>query len=382
MWATFLLVLVPLLGIYSVSNEREHQNVDAIAAALPAWRIATHGDLTLDEHANLGVPWLVNTGERVVSQRPPGTILTGVPFYLVAQSDVKNGLPSLTPSAFAGTVTAALAMAMLHVAFRRLVSASAAVVAALVAGLATSTWTISSDQLWPHGPVQLWMATAVVLMGSRRHLATGLAFAMAIFTRPVTAFAAAGTGLSLGWLRRHWKPVAAIGGGALLGVAALSLYNITVFDTRAPINPFYGGNVVGNSLSRSPGWYAANVGAMLVAPLHGILLWSPLLLVLAPGLRRAWAVAPEWVRSAAVGGAFYMLVHLWLNRQSGGLAYNYRYPLAMLTLAAPLLLLAYREWVARSGPRVKRYFAIAVGISVTIQAAEAWVTHQSLFLLS
>lgn len=77
-----------------------------------------------------------------------------------------------------------------------------------------------------------------------------------------------------------------------------------------------------------------------------------------------------------------MLVHLWLNRQSGGLAHNYRYPLAMLTLAAPLLLLAYREWVARSGSRVKRYFATAVVLSVTIQAAEAWITHQSLFLLS
>ncbi len=203
-----------------------------------------------------------------------------------------------------------------------------------------------------------------------------------MLTRPVTAFAAAATGVTLGWLRRRWRPVVLVGVGAGAGVLGLSVYNLVVFDTFSPITEQYGGAFVESAAQRGPLWYLGNVAASLVSPWHSFLLWSPFLLVLLPGLPRAWRAAPDWVRSSALGGAFYMLVHLWLNRQSGGLAYNYRYPLAMLTMAAPLLLLSYREWVAQASDRVKRYFAVAIVVSVGIQAAEAWVTHQSLFLVT
>ncbi len=381
-WATFLMVLVPLLTVYLVSNEREHQNVDAITAALPAWEIATHGDVDLTRFADLPLPAIVESGGRTVSVVPPGTTFVAVPFYLAAGDELAGRLPSMVPAAVTGSVVTALAMAILHLGFRRLVSPSVAVVAALLAGLGTSTWTISSDQLWPHGPTQLWLATAVVATAARRHLASGLAFAAAVVTRPVTAVAAAATGLTLGWLHRHWKPVVLVGIGAATGVLGLSIYNQVVFDTFGPFTEHYGGWHIERAATRGPLWYLGNVIGSLVGPFHGFLVWSPFLLVLLPGLPRAWRAAPEWVRAAALGGAVYMLVHLWLNRQSGGLAYNYRYPLAMMTMAAPLLLLSCREWVAGAGERVKRYFAIAVVVSVGIQAAEAWVTHQSLFLLT
>ena len=69
------------------------------------------------------------------------------------------------------------------------------------------------------------------------------------------------------------------------------------------------------------------------SPERGVLVMTPALLLLLPGCRAAWRVAPWWVRSATVSGIAYVIVQIWVSRFSGGDGfYSYRTPLEGLTL--------------------------------------------------
>lgn len=374
---TFLLVLLPLLALYLATASRDNQNVDSIAAAAPAWRLATHGDLNLEQFE--GLPWIIETEDGFRSNRQPGVIAFGVPFYMGSDSTLSGRLPPLTPAAVAGAVSAALAMATLQLAFRRLTSPTTAVVAALIGGTATATWRISADQLWPHGPAQLWLALGVLSLAAGWYFKSGLMLGLALLTRPVTAVAAATIGLAYGTLVRRLRPIVLIGAGATAGLLGLMTYNQIVFDSFSPTTSAYGDQFTSQAGAGGTTGYLSNLGGFFFHPANSLFLWSPFLLVLVFGIPRAWRAAPPWVRAAALSGVIYLLVHAALNRQSGGLQRNYRYPLEMLTLAAPLLVLAYDKLVARS-PRLQRVFGAAVVASIVIQANDALTEYVSLIL--
>jgi hypothetical protein len=66
----------------------------------------------------------------------------------------------------------------------------------------------------------------------------------------------------------------------------------------------------------------------------------------------------------------YLLVHLRLNRASGGLPLDYRYPLEPLMLAAPTGVIAVRAFLSGDEWR-KRALVLALGASVLLQGAMA-----------
>lgn len=343
---------------------------DPLAAATPAWQLATHGNLTLDAFEGV-LPWFVDTGERIVSNRTPGVIFFAVPFYwLLGTPDA----PNLAPATLAAVLAAAGAMTLLHLVFRRFVRPSTAMAAAFIAGLATSTWSISADALWAHGPNQLWLAAALLALAAERYWSTGVAFGLAVFTRPHLAVVPAVTGVWAAVRRRSWRPVVLVGVPSLLGLLGLLFYNNVVFG-GASLTGGYGTYVASNLASR-PWWhYAEGIAGTLISPDRGLLVMSPFLLALVPGLPAAWRAAPPWVRSCAVGGVVYMLVQLRINYFSGGNNFfSYRLSIELLMLSAPLLLLAYREWTARTTSR-RRVFSALVCLSVAIQGLGALYSY-------
>lgn len=373
-WTTALVVLTLLLPIYLATNTADlHQNRDGIASALPAWSIANRATVDLSGYED---PWLtwraggavrqiwyVDTGERVVSNRPPGAIFWAVPFYWISPDSAE---PTMVPAAVAASVAAATAMALLHMALRHLTTARMALAGALIAGLATPIWSVSSDALWQHGPSQMWLALSLVTAGAGNVYGTGTALALAVFTRPLTAVIAAATGILASVRRRTIKPVLVIGVISGLGAASLIAYNAIMFTTPSPTGG-YGSYPVENIVGYTVGQYAHNLVGTLVSHTHGILIYSPFLVMLLPGLRAAWRAAPGWVRTAALAGLAYMLVQLRVNYFTGGDAfYGYRLPLEMLTMAAPLLFLSYQEWVRRDRGR-KLLFALAVLAALVMQ---------------
>ena len=370
---TSITVLVILVPIYLLTNTPdEFQSRDPIAVALPAFRLAEEGSLDL---SGFEEPWLtwrgpertqtwyVRTEGPVVSVYPPGASLIGVPFYWI----LKTSGFSLGPAAVAASVIASLAMVLLHLAFRRIVSPVTAIGAALVAGLATSTWSVSADALWQHGPAQLWLALSLLGLASQAHYLSGFGFALTIITRPITSLIPLVTGVFLAFLERSIRPILIIGLVSSIGILALVAYNLILFDT-ALTTPHYAAGFADNLTNLTPLSYGRNVLGALVWPGRGLLIVSPFLLTLLPGIRNAWQHSPNWVRAAALSGVVYLLVHLALNRFSGGFEYfGYRYPLEALTMASPLLLLSYRHWIAGNSARQVAFGAL-VALSVGLQA--------------
>ncbi|MBW3602804.1 MAG: hypothetical protein KY434_08925 [Actinobacteria bacterium] len=370
--ATFLLVVVPLLALYLASaTYGPTQSPDPRAAATTAWQLTAHGNITLDAFEGDN-PWFVRAGGRVVSDRQPGVAVFALPFYGLAGASPADGL-SYAPAGVAAAVAAALAMGTLHLSLRRLAPPSGAVAAAYVAGLGTATWSVSADALWPHGPDQLWLAIALLALAAGRWAVAGAGLGLVVLARPHAAVVPLVCGLWEARHRRAWRPAAVVGAVSALGVAALVAYNHAVYGGWS-ISGGYGSEFTDKLVGATPFRFDVNVLGALVTPDRGILLHSPFLLALIPGLRRAWRAAPSWVRAAAVAGAAYTLLNLRMNRFSGGVNfYSYRYPLEGLTLAAPLLVLSYRQWVRERAWR-RRMLAALVAASIAVQGlgAFAW----------
>lgn len=340
------------------------QSPDPIAAFVPAWEIANNRTVTLDAYEGM-VPWFKEFDGRIVSDRAPGVVFFGVPFYWVFHPIGQSPVPA----ALAAASAAAGAMAALHLVFRRHASPSTATAAALLAGLGTATWTVSADGLWPHGPAQLWLALALLALPRRAWLA-GAFLGLAVFTRPQTAVAAAVVGIALGWQARSLLPVLRIGTGSLLGAAGLVAYNTVVFGSASLTGGYEDLPARWVSQLTVPEYLLGVLGT-LVSPDRGVLVLSPFLLVLFLGVPTAWRRIDGVGRAAALAGLAYILVYLLVNRFSGGENfYSYRLPIEALTLGAPLLLGAYVWWV-RERAWALAAFPLLAALSVGLHAIGA-----------
>jgi len=366
LWAVSIGVFVFFAVVFATTAvwEETEVNVDAVASALPAWSLAAHGTIDLPAGA-LANPWVVEGQDGNFSNRPPGTFLVAVPAYLVVGAPTTFSNAPATATAV--TLTAA-AMAVLFLTLSRVVPAHAALFAVVVFGFGTATWPISSAQLWPHGTGQLAAAIGVFGLATRRYLAGGLGFAGGLVVRPPTALFSAVTGL---WVSAEaddekWRPVLAIGVTSLTSLALLMLYNKVVFGSFG-ISGGYSPQLAESFATMSWGDYARNLLAMFALPKNGFLVWSPVILVAHFALFENWNRAPGWARASWAAGLIYLLVHARLNRASGGLAFNYRYPLEPLVMMAPLLTVGAVDWVRRSGT-TRRLVVAGSLLSVFLQA--------------
>lgn len=348
-------------------------NGDTYAAAVSSWRLATEGHLYIDGiNLPFAVPFQVETTGGTVTDRQPGVIFVAVPAYWLAGL-AGVGQFSLAPAALSSAVVTALSIMVLYNLFLRLVEPLQAFSGAAVAAFATASWSISADSLWPHGPDQLWLGAALLYSANSQYFRSGLGFAVAIITRPVTAVMPLTVGVYRSLTQRHWYPAVAMGAASSCGLVMLVLYNKSVFESYS-VTGGYPSTFVNNIAAISGTEYGLNILGTLVSLPRGLLVGSPFLIMLLPGLRRAWRSSPHWVRSAALSGLVYSLLHLRMNRFSGGHAfYGYRYPLEPLMMAAPLLIISWTEWV-RIRPNRQRVFGGLVAVSLFIQwlGAGSW----------
>jgi alpha-1,2-mannosyltransferase len=279
-------------------------------------------------------------------------------------------MPPLGPAAITAAVVAAISVGLLALAFQHLTDTRTALIAAYFAGLGTGVWSVAADSLWQHGPAMLWIVAGVLL--SVEHQAwSGLAFGAAVLTRPHTALVAAGNGLYQTWKGRSLKPALKIGIGASLGLAALIGFNAAVFG-GASVSGGYTSSFAERAASFNLLTWGRNIILALVDPARGLLVYSPFLLLLLPGLPAAWRKAPAWVKGSALGGLAYILLQLKANRFSGGDTFwGYRYPLEMLAATAPLLLLSYTEWLRHRSEMLRRVFVYAAGASILLTTVGA-----------
>ena len=363
---TSLVLLAGVFVVYAVTMTAEPGVTgvtDWIFTAFPAWTLAQHGTLDIDAIREVTTRgWQVPVGDHWRSDRLPGPILLAVPFYWVLGS----GEFDMAPAGCAAALSGAVAIFFLHQVLLKVARRELALGAAIIAALATPMWTVTGDQLWTHGPALMGLTGGLWALSSSSYLAAGAGFAFAFFSRPTTVFAAATMGIWESASKRSIVPALKVAATGALGVLALLLYNrINVHEWTLLPGSYTGRG--SDVLSTSPGgqnivdrWAGAIAGSLL-SPLRGVLVYSPFLLLLLPGLPRGWRVAPAWVRSAAVGGLVMLVVQLAENSWIGGDGYfGYRVTLEAVVMSVPLLTLCWQEWTVHARWRRLTFAALVL----------------------
>jgi hypothetical protein len=364
----FVVGIIAFAVFAATAHYDDPLNNDTHATAVAAWQLAHHGNATLTAFHNK-LPWLYPVHGRDVTNRLPGTIFWATPFYALIGS---SSYPPIYPSDIAAATAAAFAVAFAFSLCCRLVSRRAALVATALFAFATGTWTVSADQLWTHGPAQAAVLLTLILVVRNQWLLAGLPAGFAILVRPHLGVVALVLAVGAITRTKQAKPML-IGVGAAVGAAILLAYN----------NALWGGiSIFGGYdqpvVASGHKFTALIIGFFgdLVSPERGVLVMTPGLLVLLPGTRAAWRVAPDWVRWSTVAGFAYLILQLWGIRFGGGDGfYSYRTTLETLSLCVPLLTLAWREWTSTTRIRRATFAALAT-TSVALHAFGAiinWV---------
>ena len=374
-WALFL--ATASYTVDQVNDSRE--------TALSAWSLGTRGTLALPEHWQQWPDALRWDTEGIdgntYTNRFPGSILWGAPFYAVGEFVSPTGpvahpwLGRFAPAGVAAATVTALAVGVCFAVFRRLADRRLALAAALTMGLGTGLWSVAADALWTHGPAALTLALGMLALSSRRYAGTGMAFGLSILVRPHLAVVPAVTGLWHGWRERSLRPVVTVGVLSAVGLAAMSLYSRALFGTWLPVAG-YAESRVTNVVTTGGTEFGERLLYAFVNPVRGVFIYAPLLLILLPGVVRGYRAAPAWVRSSALAGLVYFIVQFRANTWHGGRDFfGNRLALETLVLISPLLLVTFRRVLG--GTRFGRGLVTVVAVaSIGLHAlgATVWQT--------
>jgi alpha-1,2-mannosyltransferase len=343
-------VFLPLAILFFLTAESDIYRLspDPVAAAVPAWQLAEHGSLDLTGTEYPQNHWLRPWHGEVLSNRTPGVIAFGVPAALLARPFEEQF--SLTPERLTAASVAAAAVATFALLLLELgATRREAALFAILGGLATSTWSVSADALWTHGPDQLLLMVAMLAAARQRYWLSGIALGVAELVRVHLVVVAFVLGVWLAVRQRSPLRLLQFGIPAAAGIGLLVGYAEAVFGLRS-LSPGYaatGYDYTSTAVSTGPG-VARQLGESMLGALisrdRGLLTVSPVLLILLFALPRAWRAAPAWTGASAVGGIAYFLVQSKLNTFTGGVHfYGYRLTLEPLTLWAPLLWIGWRD---------------------------------------
>ena len=278
-------------------NLREISASDTIGTRLLPVAVIREQRLYLDRFCRdgPGSPFLPayvqQVGGHYLATTPVFPALLAVPVYVVPVMllEVDVRLVNLL-SKLSGSLFAALSVAVLYLALRPLGSESGALGGALAYAFGTSTWSVSSQGLWGHGPAQLFLAAALywAVRGEeapRYRAGLGLAAGLMFASRPQTTGL---VGLALVahalYADRRWGlRCGVVFAGVVLAVFG---YNLAAFGS------IQGGyarlNVAYMPIFKVPGMWSTpllqGLLGLLVSPSRGLLVYSPILLFAFAGI--------------------------------------------------------------------------------------------------
>jgi hypothetical protein len=298
-----------------VGNGRTLGQGDTVPASYIPLSLLREGNFDLQEMPFLYAAdsWCATFFEqangRWISKFPVGAAIVATPVYLLsaighvpANSAFVSQLEKLSAA-----IIAVLSVLIVHASARRLTSLRAALVVTLVYAFGTSTFSVSSQALWQHGPSQLSFASALYCLIRAREEPrwaglAGLPLSFAVIARPTDALLAAPIGIyTLIYHRRQLVPFMA---GGILPVVFQLWYNDTYYGTpfHSQFNPLESG-FFGFPLREG-------LLGILASPSRGLLVYSPVLIVAFIGLVAVWRRGGHpLLRAVAVGTVMGILLY-------------------------------------------------------------------------
>jgi hypothetical protein len=372
-----LILLFLCLIVYN-SNLRMLGSYDSLASSLIPFGLWRGDGLLLDRYRGafppeVGYSIVRSRTGHLVSLYPPVTPLLASPLYFPAlffrepaQAQISHWRVPFEK--FAASLIAALSVLVLYAALRK-IAPDLALPLLLAYAFGTSTWVISSQGLWQHGPATLFVSLAILLLVDESPPPWKLAllgFCAALITanRPMDFFFSA----AIAWVvaRRHGRRSLPFFLPAAVVALVITSYNLVHF-----------GNLLGGyGEYRTPRGeallrHAPDGGAFLslLFSNRGILTFSPFL-ILALAALRSDRSRKDFLRPLLLACLATVVLYASAKGWSGGYTYGPRYlitclPVLIVALVEPLR----RVWRTRGG---RIAFALAVGLSVSIQAIGAY----------
>lgn len=383
-----------LFACYALTAAQDWHSPDVVAAELSARQIATTGtpwvdgqqgddyflsaELDPDDPAAEGRFSLFSTtnernGHTVIT-RTPGAVAAGIPAYWIASltgastDEDLSALPgALTAAALTATAVLLLLLSVIHLVPKRL-----AVGATLALALATPFWSVLADALWTHSVTVLGIAGMAWASRRERWWLVGVFGGIGLWGRLHVVVIVALLGLLLAAWRRRPTIALAVAATSIPFLAAMFVWGRWLYGSWS-LAAATGGYTRYEAPSDVPSAflssaYLGNVSGYLLSPGAGLLIWTPVLLVLVPAMVRGWSSTPDWARALAVGGIVYLLVQASLNRFHGGTGFwGNRLGLETLACLFPLGVIA----ASHLRPPGRRLALVAVGYQAGVVALGA-----------
>lgn len=376
---TALILFVTSFAVYGLTLS-DTISLDVVSANFGSWHLATTGSPWIEDskfliNHPLRDIWVVAVAGHEVIARSPGAILASLPAYGIAQPDQPNHLPASITAVF----LSAWAVVFIYLALAGRVSAKLAVLGACVFAFGTPVWAVAADALWPHTLTVLGIAGMAWAASTDRWWLVGVFGGVALTGRVHVAIVVAVLGLAVALSRRQWSIVLKVGIPSLMMLALTMVWNQWLYKSWNPTGAYRIDASTEISERYASVWL--NQLGLWIAPDRGILVWTPVLIMLIPAIVRAWSTAPDWSRWLALGGLLYTLVQGWANAFHGGDAFwSQRLGLEFLASVTPLLVFSVQRIgrIARGVlPAVLgiQIFVIALGSVLNVPglpAEEAW----------
>jgi len=340
-------------------------SLDVMASDFGSWHLARTGRPWLD-HADLPSrialnshpeTWLLTVHGHLVIGRSPGTIAVSLPAYWV----FGHARFSVTPSAVTAAGLTAAAVTLLLLALRRSTSLPLTLAACAVFAFATPIWSVAADGVYPHTLTVLGICGMAWAASTGRWWLVGVFGGVALWGRVIAALIVAVVGLHLGARQRNARITLKIAAGSTAALALLSVWTHWMYGTWKPTGS-YESSVLQSHAAQSVVSVSNQLG-IWVSPGRGILVWTPVVLVMLPGLVRSWSTLPDWSRTLFWAGLLYTVVHAMVNPFGGGTGfYGYRYGLEFIACATPAL--------GCSAVHVGRIGRVVIGPVIGVQLVE------------
>lgn len=393
-WRLLGVVGALVLVVYALTADYDGGHNDVHSANLEAWRIATTGSPWLDgvDIDAAGMPrelvWIgeADSGHQVVF-RSPGVVAVAVPAYFISGEGISPHDFSNVPGALTAVGLATAALLLFLATVRPYLTRAGALTATATLAFATPMWTVAGDALWTHSVTTLGILGMAWACHRERWLLVGLFGGLALWGRLHTALIVAILGVGIAIARRRPAIAVAIGSVSAACMGLASVWSHWLYGTWMPTGGYPADAYASNSIHGTAQGVINHLG-LWISPDRGVLVWSPVLVLLFPALVRGWKTIPDWTRWLAVGGLAYTLVQGQLNGFTGGSGYyGYRLTLELLVCIAPAYALTAHHagrWARHlAGPVLGLQFAAmalgAIANALFVLEEDAW-TDNSLWL--
>lgn len=381
-WVTPTMLFLSIFLLYAVTAQTSTKvSVDVYSSSLAAWRIAHTGEPWVDGFDTSRVAGYGSLPDRTVfideaanghrvPHRLPGVVAASVPGYLIAAGGSRPEDFSMAPQAYSAALLTAGSVLLLFLALRRRTGDAWALAGVAVVAVGTPVWSVAANAMWTHTLTVFGIMGMAWAASRERWWLVGVFGGVALWGRLHVALVVAVLGVGVALAQRQPRIAVMVGVPSATFLGLASVWTRWMYGNWMPgagFNVTTQGLMTGERWPDLPSPIVSQLG-MWVSPDKGILLWTPILLVLLPALVRNWHDLPIWSRWLAGGAVPYVLLQAQVNHFTGGGAhYGYRLGLEFIAAAAPAFILSAH----RMGALARAAVCPVIGLQVAAIALGA-----------